>query len=163
MKSRVWIALLGSMLLAASARGGSGALFSTWQPVEVDTCASAWLIKRFVDKDAQFRFVPKGELMEEGTPFDTPDAELRRYQNLSTYESILLKYHISDPKAVKVGEIIHDIEVNIWEKKRPESIEVAEKLRRLIGESPSAKEAVERSFEIFDDLCRRAGGGDGGQ
>ena len=92
--------------------------FSTWKGFEVDKCASIWLIKRFIDKNAKIKFFPKGNLITEGIPFDVPEAKLRRYHNMSTFESILKYYNLKDPKLIYIGKIIHDIEVNIWEKKK---------------------------------------------
>ena len=64
-------------------------IFSTWEGFEADKCASIWLIKRFIDKNAVINFFPKGEIVKEGIPFDTPDAKFRRYHNMSTFESLL--------------------------------------------------------------------------
>jgi len=62
--------------------------YSTWENMEIDKCASAWLVWRFTDKDAVFRFVPKGKLITQGIPFDVPEAQIRRYHNLSAFEYI---------------------------------------------------------------------------
>ena len=50
---------------------GDGHLYSTWDVLETDASASAWLIKRHVDPKARFKFFPKGELITEGIAFDT--------------------------------------------------------------------------------------------
>ena len=97
--------------------GQKGPVFSTWEGFEVDKCASIWLIKRFVDENAVIRFFPKGVAIKEGIPFDTPDAKFRRYHNMSTFESMLKHYKLKAPKLIYVGKIVHDIEVNIWERK----------------------------------------------
>jgi hypothetical protein len=112
------------------------AIFSTWEGFEVDKCASIWLIKRFVDKDAMIKFYPKGEPITEGIPFDTPDAKFRRYHNMSTFESILRHYQLIDPSLVYMGKIIHDIEVNVWERKlMQETYRVQEEVNKIISES----------------------------
>jgi hypothetical protein len=132
-------------------------LFSTWEGFEVDKCASIWLIKKFVDKDAVFRFFPKGETIHTGTPFDTPDAQLRRYHNRSTFESILLRYGLVDEKLVYVGRIVHDVEINIWQKKAmPETLSVQEMVNSIIKNSNSNEEVIEKSSEYFDALYRKA-------
>jgi hypothetical protein len=132
-------------------------LFSTWEGFEVDKCASIWLIKKFVDKDAVFRFFPKGETIHTGTPFDTPDAQLRRYHNRSTFESILLRYGLVDEKLVYVGRIMHDVEINIWQKKAmPETLSVQEMVNSIMKNSNSNEEVIEESIEYFDALYRKA-------
>ena len=81
-------------------------LFSTWEGFEVDKCASIWLIKRHINKKAIIKFFPKGQIIEEGVPFDTPDAMFRRYHNMSTFESLLRHYKLKDPKLIYLGKII---------------------------------------------------------
>jgi len=131
-------------------------VFSTWEGFEVDKCASIWLIRRFVDKDASFRFYPKGAAVETGIPFDTPDAQLRRYHNRSTFESIIAHYHISDEKVQHIGKIVHDSEINIWGKKvMPETALVEQSLNSLIKNAKNNQEMIARSLEFFDVLYHK--------
>jgi hypothetical protein len=128
-------------------------IFSTWEGFEVDKCASIWLIKRFVDKEAIIKFYPKGEPIKEGIPFDTPDAKFRRYHNMSTFESILRHYQLDDPKLVYTGKIIHDIEVNVWERKlMQETYSVEEEVNKIISNSTGNHEVIEKSVKYFDAL-----------
>jgi len=90
------------------------------------------LIQRFVAPNAKIRFYPKGELLTEGVSFDTPDSEFRRYHNKSTFETFLEHYKITDKKAIDIGNIVHDIEINIWEKKAlSKTIEVMNEINQL--------------------------------
>lgn len=126
-------------------------VFSTWEGFEVDKCASIWLIKRFVAKDAVIKLFPKGSTIQEGIPFDTPDAKLRRYHNMSTFESILKQYNLSDSRLVFFGKIIHDIEVNIWEKKVfDETLIVQDAVNKIIQNSENNEEVIKKCLEIFD-------------
>lgn len=128
-------------------------VFSTWEGFEVDKCASIWLIKRFIDQRAVIKFFPKGEQIEEGIPFDTPDAKFRRYHNMSTFGSLLRQYRLQDPKLDRIGEIVYDIEVNIWERKRlPETPVVQDAIVGIIRDSKSNDEVVEKSSRYFDLL-----------
>jgi hypothetical protein len=128
-------------------------IFSTWEGFEVDKCASIWLIKRFVDNEAIIKFYPKGEQIEEGMPFDTPDAKLRRYHNMSTFESILKHYQLNDPKLIYMGKIIHDIEVNVWERKlMQETYLVKEQVNTIISNSTGNPEIIEKSVKYFNAL-----------
>jgi hypothetical protein len=129
--------------------------FSTWEGFEVDKCASIWLIKRFVDKEAVIKFYPKGEPIEENIPFDTPDAKFRRYHNMSTFESILRHYQLADPNLVYMGKIIHDIEVNVWERKlMQETYRVQEEVNKIISESTGNNEIINESVKYFDALYK---------
>lgn len=128
-------------------------IYSTWDTLEIETCASAWLIKKFVDKEAQFKFYPRGEIITEGIPFDTPDAELRRRDNLSTFESIVNKFKLVEPTIREIALIIHDIEVNYWGKKvRKESEELNKTIQEIIDFSKDNQDCLQRCFVIFDQL-----------
>ncbi len=130
-----------------------GLVFSTWEGFEADKCASIWLIKRFIDKNAVIKFFPKGEIIKEGIPFDTPDAKFRRYHNMAAFESILRHYNLHDPKLTYMGKIIHDIEVNIWEKKVfPETHKVRDEINKIILNSKNGDEVIEKSCKYFDLL-----------
>lgn len=128
-------------------------VFSTWEGFEIDKCASIWLIKRFIDKNAVIKFSPKGEEIKGGILFDTPDAKFRRYHNMSTYESILKHYNLQDPGLLYIGKIVHDIEVNIWEKKvLKETLLVQNEVNKIIFTSKSNNEIIAESMKYFDSL-----------
>ncbi len=147
--------ILSSLNIIPCTAGDLTHVYSTWDFLEVDTCASAWLIQHAVDPKAEFRFYPKGELILEGTPFDTPDAELRRKSNMSTFESILQHYEITDPALNEIGRIIHDVEVNYWSQKaRQDSTTVGADIREIINSSENPDICIERCFDYFDQLLK---------
>jgi len=135
-----------------------GLVFSTWEGFEVDKCASIWLIKRFIDENAVIKFFPKGEIIKEGIPFDTPDAIFRRYHNMSTFESLLKHYKLQDPKLIYIGKIIHDIEVNIWEKKvLKETLMVQDAVNKILWNVKDRNEVIQKSGNYFDSLYQGDG------
>ena len=106
-----------------------------------------------MDTEAIFEFYPKGELIASGIPFDTPEAELRRYHNMSAFESILKRYKLNDPVLVEMGKILYEIEVNYWGKKlRKESEALRNAVRKIEADYHNPKEILEKSFEYFDAL-----------
>ena len=126
-------------------------VFSTWEGFEADKCASIWLITKFIDKKATIRFYPKGDAITQGIPFDTPDAKFRRYYNMSTFESLLKHYKIKDPKVNYIGKIIHDIEVNVWEKKViKETRIVQDEVNKIIWESKDSEEIITKTNTFFN-------------
>jgi len=130
-------------------------IFSTWEGFEVDKCAAIWLIKKFIDSKAQFKFFPKGEIITEGIPFDTPDAKLRRDRNQSTFESIATKYAVTDNVVIKIGKIIYDIEVNVWGKKvYQDSMKIKRAIRDIIDTSENNEEILQKSDAYFDNLYK---------
>jgi hypothetical protein len=154
-KSLCLLTLLGAAAIPAQPLRS---LWVSWDVFEPDTCASIWLIKRHVDSKAVFRFLPKGTPVTEGTPFDTPDAKLRRYAAFATYESILKEYKITDRAAVEIGAMIHEIEINQWARKSTaESIEVEGRVRQMIAAGNNPEELVERTLAYFDQLAAEIG------
>jgi hypothetical protein len=132
---------------------GEGAIFSTWEGFEADKCASIWLIKRFINPQAMIKFFPKGQTIEEGTPFDTPDAKFKRTHDMSTFEWLVKYFRIEDPKVVHLGNIIHDIEINTWERKRFElSSRVQQTINDIIEQTKDNSEVIAKGCAYFDFL-----------
>src|SRR5262245_58131762 len=91
----------------------------TRENVKVDRVACPWLIKRFVDPDAEFLFVAEAELLEaarrhEATPFDAtrlPEVKLNHRGDRCTFEAILDDFHLSDPALQRMGHIVRAADV----------------------------------------------------
>ena len=77
----------------------------------VDRCASAWLLKRFVDPEAEFAFVEEGDQLPGAIPFDMSGAELGHRRGRCTFEAILAKHKIKDPALVELGRIIRSADL----------------------------------------------------
>lgn len=78
---------------------------------KVDRIACPWLIKRFVDKDAQFLFVEADQVMEtaereSAIPFDVPNVELGHHGDRCSFDAIVEKYALRDPALLRLAEII---------------------------------------------------------
>ncbi len=77
----------------------------------VDRIACPWLIRRFIDKDAEFLFVPEDQVMEtarrEGAlPFDVPGVELGHRGAQCSFDAFMDKYHLADPALRALAEIV---------------------------------------------------------
>ncbi len=97
--------------------------------------------------------MPKGSIITEGIPFDVPEAEIRRYHNMSAFEYLLKEYGLDEPGLVKLGAIIHDIEINYWGKKAvEESVAINERIVGVIRARESAEQALGKCFLVFDGL-----------
>jgi len=85
----------------------------TREKVKVDRVACPWLIKKFVDKDAEFVFVPGEKVMVEAKrldaiPYDVKDVELGHHGKECSFEAILKKYKLTgDPALVLLGRIVN--------------------------------------------------------
>lgn len=88
----------------------------TRERVKVDRVACPWLIKKLIDQDAEFLFVPPDEVLpvaerEGATPFDIPDVELGHHDGRCSFEAIVLKYRIEDPAIQLLAQIVHGADV----------------------------------------------------
>jgi hypothetical protein len=130
--------------------------------VHVDRVACPWLITRFIDSQAEFLFVPKSEVermaKETGAiPFDAPGVELCHHEGSCSFESIVLKYGLTEPGLLKLARIVHAADTGEGYNQEPvayglEAIASGYSLR-----FPEDLENLERQFEVYDGLyawCR---------
>ena len=91
----------------------SGATWVTRTGVHVDRIASSWLIRRFIDPQARFKFVPaKGYVPKDGElRFDMFEAEFTHIGDRCTFEVLVERMGLRDPALVAIGEIIHDLDL----------------------------------------------------
>ena len=78
---------------------------------KIDRIACPWLIERFVDQEAEFLYVPAGEVLrlaaETGAiPYDVPDVELTHVGELCSFDAFLEKYKLTDPALQKLAVIV---------------------------------------------------------
>jgi hypothetical protein len=88
----------------------------TRERVKVDRVACPWLIRKFVDPQAEFLFVPADQVLEraeqeKATPFDVPDVELGHHNGRCSFEAILNRYGLSDPALLLLAQIVHGADV----------------------------------------------------
>lgn len=85
----------------------------TREHVRVDRVACPWVIRRFVDREAEFLFVPADQVMETAKrtgaiPFDVPNVELGHHGNDCSFDSIVKKYGLTkDPAMVALARIVN--------------------------------------------------------
>ena len=98
----------------------------TRERAKVDRVACPWLIKKFIDADAEFLFVPAADVREiaerEGaTPYDVGGAELGHHDGKCSFEAIVSKYAIDDPAVHLLAQIVHGADVAADLYGRPEA------------------------------------------
>jgi hypothetical protein len=112
----------------------------TREKVKVDRVACPWLIKNFIDPEAEFLFVPADKVMERAKsenaiPYDVPDVELGHHGKECSFEAMLKKYGLTaDPALMLLRKIVNgaDTDNSLWN--QPESAglkAVAEGFRQL--------------------------------
>ena len=81
----------------------------TREKIKVDRVACPWLIRNFVDSEAEFVFLPpetEWEKIDNGTVFNVPNCELGHHSEDISFNSILKKYNLTEPALVLLGEIV---------------------------------------------------------
>lgn len=98
----------------------------TRERVKVDRVACPWLIKKFIDKDAEFYFVPADKVMQEAArldavPFDVPGAELGHHGKECSFEAMIRKYKLAtDPALELLARIVNGADTDNTLYKQPE-------------------------------------------
>ncbi len=137
-------------------------IWITRSHVHVDRVACPWLIRRFVDNQAEFLFVPSSQVDEVAAElgaiaFDAPGVELGHHDGRCSFESILLKYGLKDPALARLAKIVHAADVAEDIDTDPiarglEAIATGFSLRY-----PDDEANLEVQFEVYDALyawCR---------
>lgn len=88
----------------------------TRKNANVDRIACPWLIRRFVDRDPVFLYVPPEEVLsaakrENAIPYDVEGVELGHVGGRCSFESIMLKYNLTDPALQKLAKIVHGADI----------------------------------------------------
>jgi hypothetical protein len=131
-----------------------GRTWVTRKGIHVDRMASAWLIRRFIDPSAKFKWVPpKGYVPREGElRFDMYEAEFTHVGNLCTFEVLLQRNGLSDRALHTIAEIVHDIDVKDEKYQRPETAGVASLVAGIALTSGDDDERLARASAALDQL-----------
>ena len=81
----------------------------TREKIKVDRVACPWLIRKFIDSEAEFIFLPHGtdwSSIKEGIVYDVPDCELGHHGEDVSFNSILKEHELTDPALLLLGEIV---------------------------------------------------------
>jgi hypothetical protein len=143
-------------LLTSLKQGATVMKWVTRQYVHVDRTACPWLIKRFVDPNAEFIFVPVEKIeetvmKENAIPYDAPNVELGHHGEQCSFDSIIEKYKIGDPAVLEVAKIVRAADTD-----KLNSVPEAAGLQTIMtGIGIVAKddhEAVEKAGTVYDAL-----------
>jgi hypothetical protein len=129
-----------------------GRTWVTRSGVHVDRIACAWLIRRFIDPDAHFKFVDSRHYdpVEGELRFDMVDAEFTHEGDRCSFETLLLRADLtSDPALVAIGEIIHELDIADGKFARPETAGVG---AMLSGVCASTDDDLQRIAVASDAL-----------
>lgn len=133
-----------------------GKVWVTRQHVHVDRIACAWLIRKFIDPKARFRFVDAAGFTPHRNElrFDMADAEFTHRGDRCSFEVLLAEAALVDPPLQAIAEIVHDLDLKDGKFGRPE----AEGVRQLLGGitlgTDDDAERISQGSALFDNLYR---------
>ena len=131
-----------------------GKTWVTRKGIYVDRMASAWLIRRFIDPDARFKFVPPkgykplpGELR-----FDMFEAEFTHEGDRCTLEVLIQRLGLDDPALIPIAEIVHDIDLKDSKFGRQDTIGIERLIAGIAMTHKDDENRLARGTAVFDDL-----------
>ena len=141
----------------------------TRKNVKVDRVACPWLIRRFVDSEAEFLFVNEHELLEaartEGAiPFDAPtipEVQLNHRGNMCSFEAFIADYSLQDPDLARLALIVRAADVKGQEGIAPEGLGLRAIAQGFAAMGLSDEERLARGFPIYDALYEYVRGSKG--
>jgi hypothetical protein len=150
-------------LSAAHSQDLRGKTWVTRRGIYVDRMASAWLIRRFIDPDARFKFVaPKGyEPLSDEVRFDMFAAEFTHEGDHCTFEGLIDRVGIDDGALTPIAEIVHDIDLKDSKFGREETVGIERLIAGIAMAHKEDETRFTRSSIVFDDLYeyfKRKGG-----
>lgn len=126
----------------------------TWENVGVDRMACAWLIKRYIDPEAEFMFVPTGlkPLPERAEPFDIPGVRLTHRRGHCTFHTMLREFDLKDPILQRIARIVDEADTvqEVTLESAAPGLDLICRGIRLT--SPDDHVALERGFLIYEAL-----------
>jgi hypothetical protein len=122
--------------------------------VQIDRIASAWLIRRFIDPEARFKFVaPRGYTPEAGElRFDMFEGEYTHEGDRCTFEVLLLRAGIDDTALRAIAEIIHDIDLKDDKYGREETAGIRNLIAGIAATQREDVQRIARGSAVLDDL-----------
>lgn len=121
----------------------------------VDRMASAWLIKKFIDKKAIFKFMDEKEmasLADRIVTFDVREGEFTHIGDICTFEALIKAFSLRDKTLKRIAEIVHELDIKDEKYKNPEAKGVEEILIGLRKSSKNDTELLDKGMNVFEML-----------
>ena len=140
--------------LNASQTPPQGATWVTRAGIKVDRMASAWLIRRWIDQDATFRFVARDHPVTgpNEISFDMFDGGFTHIGDRCTMEVLIHHFGLADPALNVIAEVVHDIDVKDEKFARPETDGVAAMIDGIVTTVPDDGDRLEAGAQLFERL-----------
>jgi hypothetical protein len=135
-----------------SSRNYRGKTWLTRPRPEIDRVGSAWLIRKFIDSDAKFMFASKTSANRRAISFDMLGAEFSHHGENCTFETLTKRFGIQDKVVHKIGEMIHDADLDDEKFQRNECIGIDRVLKGWARKGMPDREILRRGIQCFDGL-----------
>jgi hypothetical protein len=137
-----------------------GRVWVTRQDPHIDRLATAWLIRRFVDPAARFRFVDRtgGPTRPGERSFDMTGADFTHEGDRCSFETVRARLGLDDPALGDLAEIVHDLDLKDGKFGRPDAAGVARMVDGLAQAHPDSQARVTAALPLFDALFTSYGG-----
>jgi hypothetical protein len=130
-----------------------GRTWVTRRGIHVDRIASAWLIRRFIDSKARFRFIDPKEPRRSGElRFDMVGGDFSHEGDRCTFETLLARTGLADRALTQIAEIVHDIDLKDEKYSRSEAAGVEQLLTGLVLANSADQARLDRGCVLFDEL-----------
>jgi hypothetical protein len=137
----------------SSEGAAQGRTWTTRRGVQIDRIASAWLIRRFIDARARFRFIDGKEPRHpDELRFDMVDGDYTHEGDRCTFESLVAHFRVRDKGVGHIAEIVHEIDLKDGKFSRPEAPGFHRLITGLILSHPEDEARLKRGFTLFDEL-----------
>jgi hypothetical protein len=126
----------------------------TWENVGVDRMACAWVIRKWIDQNAEFEFIPEGSsvLTSDAEAFDIPGVRFSHHRGRSSVHTIILEHNLTDPVLERIARIVDEADEILEVTLEPVATGLDLICRGIRRISPNDQTALERSVLIFDAL-----------
>ena len=126
----------------------------TWENIGVDRMACAWLIRRWIDPEADFIFIPMGEksFPQDGEPFDIPGARYSHHGGHCTFYVFLKEHKLEDPILARIAQMVDEADEIQEVTVEPAALGLDLICRGLRRISKDDFEAMERGRLVYEAL-----------
>ena len=141
-------------LVAAPRSEMHNRVWVTREGIFVDRIASAWLIRRFIDSEARFKFVAAAGYQPEPGElrFDMFQAEYTHDGDRCTFETLIRRFRLDDAALSEIAEIVHEIDLRDGKFERDDARGIERVLAGIAAAHPDDASRLERGAALFDDL-----------
>lgn len=133
--------------------------WATRAEIHVDRAACTWLLRRFVDPEAEFVFVDDADAVPaDATPFDMRGADLSHHEGDCSFETILHRYGLDDPVLWDVARIVHEADLDDGRFDAPEApgLDVVCRGLSMVRDDAALVDVATAVFDGLYEYRRRA-------